>query len=84
MALQICSKAWHSCNFTSADVSSVDPFVTELSEEMQTKGYSLDKVLNADETGLWWKVMPSKFLVHAMQYITSFLLHDGSFCLFQS
>ena len=70
--------------FYFADVSAVDPFVTELFEEMQTEGYSLDQALNADKTGLWCKVMPSKSLVHAMHYISSFLLHDCSFCLFQS
>ena len=70
--------------FTSADVSAVDPFVTELSEKMCTEGYSHDQVFNADKTGLWWKVMSSKSLAHAMHYISSFLLHDCSLCLFQS
>ena len=32
---------------------------------MESDGYSLDQVFNADETGLWWKLMPSKSLVEA-------------------
>ena len=30
---------------------------------MEAEDYSLE-VFNADETGLWWKLMPSKSFVH--------------------
>ena len=48
----------------SADVSSVDPFKNELSSIMEEEGYTLNQVFNADETGLLWRGMPSKTLVH--------------------
>ena len=32
---------------------------------MESDGYTLDQVFNADETGLWWKLMPSKSHVEA-------------------
>ena len=41
-----------------------DSFQSELHQTLKTGGYSLDQVFNADETGLWWKLMPSKSLVH--------------------
>ena len=44
----------------SADTS---PFKSELLNKIELEGYSLDQVFNADETGLWWKLMPSKSLV---------------------
>ena len=47
----------------SADTSLVDPFKSELLNKIELEGYSLDQVFNADETGLWWKLMPSKSLV---------------------
>ena len=47
----------------SADTSLVDPFKSELLNKIELEGYSLDQALNADETGLWWKLMPSKSLV---------------------
>ncbi len=31
---------------------------------MEHEGYTPNQVFNADETGLWWKLMPSKSLVH--------------------
>ena len=48
----------------STDTSQIDLFKDELFEKMTTGSYSLDQVFNADETGLWWKLMPSKSLVH--------------------
>ena len=30
---------------------------------MEKGGYTRDHIFNADETGLWWKLMPSKSLV---------------------
>ena len=48
----------------SADVSSVGDFRKELAEFIEKGGYTLSQVFNADETGLWWKLMPSKTFVH--------------------
>ena len=48
----------------SADTSAVDSFQSELHQTLKTGGYSVDQVFNADETGLWWKLMPSKSLVN--------------------
>ncbi len=48
----------------SADVSAVDPFKSELAKIMEDEGYTLSQVFNADETGLVWRGMPSKTLVH--------------------
>ena len=48
----------------SADVSSVGGFRKELMEFIEEGGYTLSQVFNADETGLWWKLMPSKTFVH--------------------
>ncbi len=31
---------------------------------MKCEGYTLSQIFNADETGLWWRLMPSKSLVH--------------------
>ena len=46
----------------SADTSLVDPFKSELLSKIELEGYSLDQVFNADETGLWWKLMPSTYV----------------------
>ena len=48
----------------SADTSQIDSLKDELFQKMTTGGYSLDQVFNADKTGLWWKLMSSKSLVH--------------------
>ena len=48
----------------SADVSSVGGFRKELMEFIEEGGYTLSQVFNADDTGLWWKLMPSKTFVH--------------------
>ena len=47
----------------SADTSSVDTFCTELCSKVENEGYTLSQVFNADETDLWWRLMPSKSLV---------------------
>ena len=51
----------------SADVSSVGNFRKELAEFIEEGGYTLSQVFNADETGLWWKLMPSKTFVHHVE-----------------
>ena len=48
----------------SADTSGVDQFEEELATLMETEGYTLSQVFNADETGLLWRHMPSRTLVH--------------------
>ena len=48
----------------SADTSAVESYRSGLSSLMENEGYTLSQVFNADETGLWWKLMPSKSLVH--------------------
>ncbi|XP_062500428.1 jerky protein homolog-like [Corticium candelabrum] len=47
----------------SADSAAIAPFVRELESRLKTGGYSSDQVFNADETGLWWRLMLSKSLV---------------------
>ena len=47
----------------SADVSAVEPFRRDLQYIMQTEGYTYDQVFNADETGLYWRMIPSRSLV---------------------
>ena len=51
----------------SADTSCIDTLRTELLKKMEDEGYTLNQVFNADETGLWWRLMPSKTLVHCGQ-----------------
>ena len=46
----------------SADMTAVEPFRSTLKELMEKEGYSKDQVFNADETGLWWRLMPSMSL----------------------
>ena len=48
----------------SADTSSVEPFQAELREKIENDSYTLNQIFNADKTGLWWRLMPSKSLVH--------------------
>ncbi len=48
----------------SADTSSVADFQRKLLGKMEEEGYALNQIFNADETGLWWRLMPSKSLVH--------------------
>ncbi len=48
----------------SADASSVGDFRKELGQFIEQEGYALSQIFNADETGLWWKLMPSKTFVH--------------------
>ena len=36
---------------------------------METEGYTLSQVFNAAETGLWWRLMPSKSPVESAERI---------------
>ena len=47
----------------SADMTAVEPFRSTIKELMEKEGYGKDQVFNADETGLWWRLMPSVSLV---------------------
>ena len=47
----------------SADTSAVEPFCQQLKNKIEDEGYSRCQIFNADETGLWWRLMPSKSLV---------------------
>ena len=44
-------------------MTAVEPFRSTLKDLMEKEGYSKDQVFNADETGLWWRLMPSMSLV---------------------
>ena len=47
----------------SADTSAVEPFCQQLKNKIEEEGYSRCQIFYADETGLWWRLMPSKSLV---------------------
>ena len=51
----------------SADIDTVAPFQEQLSKLMDEEGYTRDQIFNADETGLWWKQLPSRLLCHARE-----------------
>ena len=51
----------------SADMNAVAPFQQKIQKLMREEGYSRDQVFNADETGLWWKQLPSKSLCYARE-----------------
>ena len=48
----------------SADPSCIGDFQSKLHSKKESEGYTLNQYYNADETGLWWRLMPSKSLVH--------------------
>lgn len=47
----------------SADTSVVEDYQTELVRKMENEVYTLKQTFNADETGLWWRLMHSKSIV---------------------
>ena len=49
----------------SADTLAIEAFRGKLLEKMEEEGYSLNQIFNADETGLWWRLMTSWSLVHS-------------------
>lgn len=49
----------------SADVDSVENFVTEFNERISEKKLSLEQIYNADETSLFWRYVPRKTLATA-------------------
>ncbi|XP_066257537.1 jerky protein homolog-like [Euwallacea similis] len=46
----------------SADVSSVDKFKQDFKKQIENCGYTCDQIYNCDETGLNYKMLPSKTL----------------------
>ena len=51
----------------SADVQSIEPFVEKLHKLMEEKGLQLEQLYNADETGLFWRVLPKVTLASAQE-----------------
>ena len=50
----------------SADASAVFTFTfrSKLLRKMEEERYTRNQVFNADETGLWWRLLPSRNLIH--------------------
>ncbi len=40
-------------------------FQSELHSKIESEGYTLNQIFNANENGLWWRLMPSKSLAHS-------------------
>lgn len=51
----------------SSDVSAVEPFKKLLLGKIKELQLSLDQVYNADESGLFFKVLPQKTLAHRLE-----------------
>ena len=47
----------------SAAIMEVEPFKKTFQEVLEERGLSREQIFNADESGLYWKLMPSKTLV---------------------
>lgn len=45
----------------------VDPFKIQLKNKMEELGLTLEQLYNADETGLYWKLLPDKTFVSAAE-----------------
>ncbi|XP_066258000.1 jerky protein homolog-like [Euwallacea similis] len=45
----------------------IDPFKKQLKNKMQKLGITLDQLYNADETGLYWKLLPDKTFVSSAE-----------------
>ncbi len=54
----------------SAESSNVECFHSFLFNEVEDDGYTLNHLFNADETGLWWRLMPYRSLIHRGEKIT--------------
>ncbi|CAM4354979.1 unnamed protein product [Caretta caretta] len=48
---------------SSADADAAQSYPAKLREILQAEGYSEEQVYNADETGIYYKVLPDKTLV---------------------
>ena len=51
----------------SAATESIEPFKAKLHKIIEEKGLTLNQIFNCDETGLYWKLMPSKTLVSSRE-----------------
>lgn len=51
----------------SANDDAVGPFKLKLFEQINEMGLSLDQIYNADETALYWRMLPSKTVVHKLE-----------------
>jgi Tc5 transposase DNA-binding domain len=49
----------------SSDLDAVVPFIEKLRKIIQERNLTPDQVYNADESGLFWRVLPSKTLAHS-------------------
>lgn len=49
----------------SSDENAVEPFRIKLKQKIEQLGLSLEQIYNADESGLYWRCLPEKTLVHA-------------------
>jgi hypothetical protein len=47
----------------SADQSAVEPFINELDQVIKNQYLELSQIYNADESGLFWKLLPDRTLV---------------------
>lgn len=45
----------------------VDPFKLQLNEKIKELGLTTEQLYNADETGLYWKLLPTKTFVSSME-----------------
>lgn len=48
----------------SCDIDSVEPFMQEFKQVIDEMGLTPDQVYNADESGLFWRLLPHKTFVH--------------------
>ena len=51
----------------SADPSAANDFKAFLSEFVEQQGFSLHQIFNADETGLYWCLLPNKTLADSTE-----------------
>lgn len=48
----------------SSDISAVEPFKMRLLRKIEELGITEDQLYNANESGLFWKMLPQKTLAH--------------------
>lgn len=47
----------------SSDFASIEPFKKQLKDKIVEKGLKISQIYNADETGLYWKILPEHTFV---------------------
>ncbi|XP_015833636.1 jerky protein homolog-like [Tribolium castaneum] len=60
-ALKVCGEK------LSNDQSSVDPFISAITETIQQLNLTTSQIYNADKSALYWKMLPEKTLVRAQE-----------------